>query len=49
MNDRDCVSRTAAMESTALESVYNCFAALSSFAKSTIYLRDTEQADAAGI
>ena len=49
IDDRDCVSRIAAMESTALESVYNCFAALSPFAKSTIYLRDTEQADAAGI
>ena len=46
---RDSESQATALESTAPESVYNCFAALSPFAKSTIYLRDTEQADAAGI
>ena len=46
---RDGECQATAVGLTALESVYNCFATLSPFAKSTIYLRDTEQADAAGI
>ena len=46
---QDSLSQATALETTAPESVYSHFATLSPFAKSTIYLRDTEQADAAGI